>query len=274
MFNTKIAAQEIAYVFRRRCLYFLLACLALVTVFHGRLLPLFAYPLVRSDPLVDAEVLLILRRTCESLPAYPFAADYVRSDPKRRVLVLRDYERRAERVGADPDFVEITTQLLMERGVPRDRIEVIGDGSSMTPSELIRDAARWLSERPDSTKMLVGTHSFDCGYLVHCAKSIDPDVRRNMYIVGFEQNGVNRNNWWKNAEGLKSLLRQHLRLLHLRLFGDNRPDVDWDLDAYERGLRERRRRLADEFPLEKVPIDFTPAGALPMGSQPLLQEQG
>jgi hypothetical protein len=230
-------------LFHRRFWLSTLFALALAFLFRSHILRAIAFPLIRSDAAVDAQDLLFLRSAKGCDDAYDFAADFARQTPRRHILILRDYVRRAEAIGAEAGFVETTISMLREHGVPSDRILVMGHGKAITASETLTEAANWLSSQSDAHRLLVVTHRFNTGYLMDVAHaSIDQQLRSRMHILGFPKQEIDENNWWQGVRGVKSMIQDQLRLVHLWIFGERRPKLAWDPDQYERSLLKTDHR--------------------------------
>lgn len=238
-------------MFRRRSLYILLFLL-IVAGLHSWILPVLAWPISNGDKPVPAKYLLFLRSAKHSLAAFEFTREFVAEDPARLVLVHQDYVRRAESIGAEPNFVETTIQMLVDAGVPRDRIETIGESYALNPPETMQDASTWLKTREPDAQLLLLTHLFYCGYLRHGKKSIDPDVASRIHVIGPQEHGVTRTNWWKSSMGLKKFLSESLRLLHANAFGHSRPEFDWDPGFYEQELKSRYQESTPPMSREEV----------------------
>ena len=238
-------------MFRRRSLYVLLFVMILAGL-HSWILPVLAWPISRRDQPVDAKYLLFLRSAKHSLEAFEFTREFVADDPARLVLVHRDYVRRAESIGAEPNFVETTIQMLVDAGVPRDRIETIGESYALNPPETMQDASTWLKTREPDAQLLLLTHLFYSGYMSHGEKDIDPDIASRLHVIGLQKHGVTGHNWWKSAMGLKMFLSESLRLLHASVFGHSRPTFDWDPDVYEKQLQLSSQDSTQSMPRELV----------------------
>lgn len=227
---------------RRRRVGFAIAFVALCAIFHAKLLTCVAYPLTTQDPVAktDAKNLLFLRSAKSSTEAFAYATTFAKSDPIHRVLVLKDYVRRSEEIGAYASFVGETVAMLEENGVPAEQIEVIGDGQVITMGEQMKYASDWLSEQPESVRLNVVTWLFETGFVRTCADQfVAPNLRPRLRVCSFNRAGLDETNWWKSSRGIKWCVRAYLRLIHLHIFGSNRPNVTWDPDVYEAELLDR-----------------------------------
>lgn len=222
----------------RKTVGILFSVIGVLLLFHPTLLPLVAYPLIHvDDPDNDATNLIFLRSAKISDDAFSFAKEFANRDPKHRVFVFHDFVRRAEAIGAAPSFLNITTQMLVDAGVPQEQIGVVGDGTAITSIEEIQQSDAWLAGQPSDARLMIVTGLLESGKYSTVAKQyIDPSLRDRVRILGFEVRGINSSNWWHTRTGLKDVLRNQLRLIHYWLTGERRPDVDWDPDAYEQQL--------------------------------------
>lgn len=223
---------------QRRTWIFLSSLLLFLFVLHPLLLPLASWHLTREDEPVDgAKDLLFLRSARSSQEAFDFASEFAKRDGSHRILVIRDFVRRAEAIGAEAPFLETTIEMLEEEGVPRDQIEVIGDGVVMTTTEKLRFVSEWLQSQPEQIDLLLATETFGSGFVKFAAnEAMTQRTLSQIHVIGFDRGGVNSQNWWKSPLGLKDFFRTNLRLIHLLLIGENRPNIDWDPDEYEKSL--------------------------------------
>lgn len=214
----------------------------LVGVFYTSLLRALAVPLTRGDELSDTDFLVFLRAARGSLAAYEFAAEFANQRPDRRVLILHDYVRRAEAIGATPSFVAGVTEALIDQGVPDNQIEVIGDGSAITATESLLAIKNWLATQPESASAIIVTHRFLATARRTVADQVmQGGVRNRVSIIGFSVRGIDESNWWRSATGIKTCIDKYLLVVHLYLFGDRRPAMEWDPDVYEQALIDSRR---------------------------------
>lgn len=186
------------------------------------------------------------------MDAFEFTRAFAAEDPERLILVHNDYVRRAESVGAEPHFVDTTISMLVDAGVPRDRIKTIGNAQAINPPETMQDAADWLQTQTPDAQLLVLTHLFYSGYMKHGEKSVEPDIASRIHVIGLQQHGVTGSNWWQSATGLKMFLAESLRLVHAKVFGHSRPTLDWDPDVYEKQLQQVYPASTSSMPRELV----------------------
>ena len=229
---------------RRRLFLIVIALISLAAIiFHRNLLTASAYPLTRADQPSDAATHLLILRSAKTVPAvFEHVTAFAKQDANHRVLVMRDFVRRSEEIGATASFVDETIEMLIESGVPIEQIETIGDGQAMSTNEQMSGVRSWLEqqleEQPD-LQLHVVTRRFESGFVCTSADDVVPtEFRQRMHILGFER-GVSASNWWKSARGMKSCIRAYLRLIHFHVFGDQRPAIDWDPDRYEESLKKR-----------------------------------
>gem|GEM_PF-3896431 len=235
----------------RRRLLVVIALIALTAIiFHRKLLTAAAYPLTRADKPSDRATHLLILRSAKTVPAvFDYVTTFAQQDATHRVLVLRDFVRRSEEIGATASFVDETIEMLVESGVPIDQIQTIGDGQAMSTAEQMSSVKTWLEEQlqeqPD-LRLHVVTRRFESGFVCTSADDIVPsELRQRMHVLGFER-GVSASNWWKSARGMKSCIRAYLRLIHFHLFGDQRPTISWDPDRYEESLRQSLAEQAND----------------------------
>ncbi len=222
---------------RRHAFGVLFVLAGLAFVFHAPLLRLFIRPITRMDKVNPQANNLVLFRSCRhSARAFDYARDFIAKDSAHRLLVLHDYARRSEAIGAEPSFVNVSLEMLLERGIPRDRIELLGDGTNITTTEKMATITAWLSSHPDES-LLAMVDALKSGRVVTVANcTLTKEHRQRLSILGFELNKADNHIWWKSRSGLKDVLRGQLWLIHYCLFGELRPDTSWNPDDFEKEL--------------------------------------
>ena len=224
-----------------RRLIALLIAGTLLLIFHAPILRLVMMPLARMDrPDPSARYLLFLRSAKSADSAYAFAHKFANQDPDNKLLLFHDYVRRAESIGAAPSFLDVSKHLLIERGIPPEQIEVIGQGHAITVTEKFQVAAEWLKQHPDE-RLLVATQLLRSGKLVDVANAtLSKSERARVRVLGFRRPRIEYENWWRSRTGIKEVLRHYLQMIHYWLVGELRPKLDWDPDAYETMLKDQR----------------------------------
>lgn len=232
---------------RRLSLATVLLIALIAVIFHRHLLRAVAYPVTHADQPSDEASHVLFLRSAKTVPAaFDYAAEFAQRSDDHRIMVLRDFVRRSEAIGAAASFVGETIELLIDGGVPATQIETIGDGQIMTMEEQLSYAADWLAQQDPEMQLHVLTRHFEAGFVRTIADGvISEELRSRVHVLGFERAGVNATNWWKSSSGLKWCIRADLRLIHLHMFGDHRPEINWDPDRYEASLR---KRLTEELP--------------------------
>jgi hypothetical protein len=196
--------------------------------------------LVACDEPGNADYLLFMPDARLSEPAFRLAAEFVKAEPDRRVLLYNGYVRRAAAIQAEPPFDKFVALELQEHGVPTDAIEVIQRPESVTYSEMYQDLWAWLQQATPQGKIMLVTHRFKAGYMQRMArKALTKEQRSQISVVGLPAMGIDEHNWYRGAAGIKWVAVSYLSWIHLSMFGEFHPTYDWDPDAYERTLAAR-----------------------------------
>ena len=112
-----------------------------------------------------------------------------------------------------PRQEEISRAVLLKRGVPDDRIEVIGDGVVSTIAEA-RIVSRLLDTRPEIRSLLLITNRFH----VRRAEAVFRHILRphshvEIVAVGTPYDGFVEDRWWKDRDSTRQVFLEMAKLL-------------------------------------------------------------
>lgn len=112
-----------------------------------------------------------------------------------------------------PRQEEISRAVLLKKGVPDDRIEVIGDGVISTIAEA-RFVSGLLEKRPEIHSLLLITSRFH----VRRAEAIfyyvlRPHSQVEVFVVGTPYDGFVADHWWKNRDSARQVFLETAKLL-------------------------------------------------------------
>ena len=147
-----------------------------------------------------------------------YAADLYRQGFIPRIWISRP-EREKPLAQLDvlgvpyPRQEEISRAVLLRKGVPDDRIEVIGDGVISTIAEA-RLVAGLLEKRPEIHSLLLVTSRFH----VRRAEAIfqyilQPRLQVEVFIVGTPYDGFVADHWWKDRDSARQVFLETAKLL-------------------------------------------------------------
>ena len=112
-----------------------------------------------------------------------------------------------------PRQEEISRAVLLKKGVPEDRIEVVGDGVISTIAEA-RLVAGLLEKRPEIHSLLLITSRFH----VRRAEAIfhyvlRPHSQIEVFAVGTPYDGFVADHWWKDRDSARQVFLETAKLL-------------------------------------------------------------
>lgn len=146
-----------------------------------------------------------------------YAADLYHQGLIPRIWVTRPERERGlaqlDALGVHyPRQEEISRAVLLKKGVPEDRIELIGEGLLNTIAEA-RVSARLLKDRPKYRSLLVITSRFH----IHRAEEIFRHVFRplpsvTVHVVGTPYDGFIAERWWEDRDSARQVVLEMLKL--------------------------------------------------------------
>lgn len=131
-----------------------------------------------------------------------------------RVLILQNPELPTEADGLQPRTHQIIEQVLVLRGVPADKLELI-DGASVSTQDDAALTARYVKSLPPERRvdrLLVVTndyHTRRTGWLFQRAFQDQPI---QLTIVSAPQNSFPLERWWENAAGVTAVTSEYVKL--------------------------------------------------------------
>ena len=147
-----------------------------------------------------------------------YAADLYQQNLIPKIWITRP-ERERELTQIDalgvpyPRQEEISRAVLLKKGVPDDRIEVIGDRVVSTIAEA-RVVSALLNERPEIHSLLLITSRFH----VRRAEAIfqyilQPRSQVEIFVVGTPYDGFVADYWWKDRDSARQVVLETAKLL-------------------------------------------------------------
>lgn len=198
---------------RPRCFFAtLIALLAVMALFLSRawLLPcLGAWLDTGRRTITRADHAFVLGGDINTRPLA--AAALYKGGLVRAVLVSHVSANQAVRDSTFPPYDEMTARVLMARGVPRDAIWAIGDGSATTYDEA--DALRaFLASHPD-TRVIVVTSFYHTRRAEWILRRVLGAEMSRVAVVSAPAASYTAGDWWHDGLGFQAVGNEYLRLL-------------------------------------------------------------
>lgn len=127
-----------------------------------------------------------------------------------RVLVSRVAEGPAPSAGPWPAPHEITQRVLVSRGVPPERIELLSLPHSNTFEEAIA-VGQFLSAHPGATITIVTNH-FHTRRARWAFRKVLAAQSDDLHFVAAPYDGFDESNWWRVDEGFATYLTEYVKL--------------------------------------------------------------
>lgn len=183
-------------------------------VLRAPLLRWTALPLV-ADEQAAAPRAVCIDPDCDGV--FDVAAELVRQDPSRRVVLVAPWPLRLAEVGLVPGWEEICRRELVARGVTQKAFVVIGPPTQDAWQHAERLAC-WLAEHPGE-ELLVLCDRFDSARrraILHRVLGMDADRVR---VRGLPRFTYDETNWWQTRKGWKRFADAWLVRLHTACVG-------------------------------------------------------
>lgn len=147
-----------------------------------------------------------------------YAADLYHQGLIPRILITRPERERGltqlDSLGVPyPRQEEIGRAVLLKKGVPDNRIEVVGDGviSTIAEARLVADV---LEKRPEIHSLLLITSRFHVRRAEAIFKHVlKPHSRVDVFAVGTPYDGFVADHWWKDRDSARQVFLETAKLL-------------------------------------------------------------
>lgn len=205
---------------------------AALYVFHAPLLRGIASLLIVEDPLPANGTILLLTGHAK---CYEEVAGRYQSRTTSRVLLLRGYLLRTERMGIVPTRESLTRGELTKRGVPEEAVVTLSvdEDSSWAWA---RRLDQWLGDKPTET-VIVFCERLESRQVRHVLKQVLAAPHFELIVMRAMPNPCYcETDWWHRKEGLMGVFNSYLSSVYDRFSGETQMQPDWDPDEYERTL--------------------------------------
>jgi uncharacterized SAM-binding protein YcdF (DUF218 family) len=183
-------------------------CLYLV---RGSVLPLAARWLDVGQKPHRADCAFVLGGDAEIRPFV--AAALFRVGFVRKVMVSQTVAHPAVEAGLLPPDHELTTRILVHRGVPPQDIERLGRGNRSTDDEAVA-LSETLRASPPEVQVLVVTSFFHTRRARWAFSRVLGPQMSQVSFVSCPMDGFQADNWWRSAQGFTMILGENLKLAY------------------------------------------------------------
>lgn len=168
---------------------------------------------------------------------YDLAAELIRENPARRILLLAVRPGRLQQFGVLPRPEEQARRTLEKLGVPASLIEVIPclAGDSEYPSDRL---GAWMVDHPEARVVVLCDRLGSRSRRLGLDSRLPPEQAARIAIHALPNARGDVHNWWHSRSGVKEFVTQALVLAYTAGRGEEpecRPE--WDPIAYEQSLR-------------------------------------
>ncbi len=170
--------------------------------------------------------------------AHDRAAELLRDDPRRRVLLIPWRPGRLTRVGLLPPAHQIARRALLERDVPAEAIHVL-QGQARSQWQAARLLDDYLAAHPRAEVVVLCDRFASRRHRLVLDRVLDPRRAQRMSVRGLRDRRYDETDWWRVRRGAKEFLTAGIVLTHAWLAGETPPAPEWDPDEYERELVSR-----------------------------------
>jgi len=212
-------------------LFWAVAALAALTVFHSAILTGCARLLVADQPLPESATHVLLGGGDRQ---FDRAAELLASGRCGRVLIQAGPPDRLAFLGILPTWTELCRRELGQRGV-RDEQLVVQTIEPQPSWDAVRALDRWLAEHPDA-RLIVLCDRFRSGELAYVYRQIlSNEHQARLTVLALPDRRYDESNWWRSRTGIKAFFGTLLARGYTRVRGEESgPPYDPDPDAYER----------------------------------------
>ncbi len=219
---------------RRRRAWCVLLLVSLI-LFHGPLLRSVHGLLTHQDKLVRADAVVIVDGDFR----HERAAELIQKRMADKILLVAARPRRTVSHGILPARDKIDLDRLVKLGVDETRIAVIGAAAERMEWRSARALQTWLPTSPDARAIVICSRhdSRRTRYIFN--RILGPEQAHRVFVLGIPSGRYDEASWWYSRDGWKSVFGAYLALLYAWFRGEDEiAPLDWDLDQFEKQLRE------------------------------------
>ena len=177
----------------------LLACLlATAVVFRAPLLRGLAEAWITSEPMVDADAIVILGGGLQTRPFE--AARLYHQGLAPKILLLNARRNDTDDLGITTPSTELTRQVLLNKGVPEGAVVVIGEGVASTHDECV--AVRAWVETNHAKRIIIPTDPFHTRRVQWFFRKALKGTGAEIRTEAVTPREYTATDWWQHEEGL------------------------------------------------------------------------
>jgi len=185
---------------------------ALAWLERGPLLRSVADAWVVSDEIAPADAVAVFGGGIDDRPFA--AAEYYKEGLVKEVLVSNVRLGPAEKIGALVPQVVATREILLDLGVPENRIEVFGSDLSNTHEEVL--ALREWAERTGTRSFIVPTGIFSARRVRWILHRVFGDSVV-VHVPALNPQEYTRDDWWQHEGGVVTFQNEILKYVYYRI---------------------------------------------------------
>ena len=144
---------------------------------------------------------------------FDVAAEWVRGDPKRRILLVQGRPDRLVELRILPSGEAVARRELAARSVPEERIELIPD-SNRPGENRHRLLADWLAERPEIRVAVLCDRFASRDLRLICDAVAPAEVARRIDVWALTDRRYDERNWWHSRTGIRELILKSIALAY------------------------------------------------------------
>jgi|SRR5581483_11267542 len=168
------------------------------------------------------------------------AVELSREEGVKGVLLLDTAPSRLVRLGILEPRVQSYRRELEERGLDRERIQILSAGAK-DPWSLARFLREWLGDH-EGVRVTLLCHCFDSRRMQYILnQELGSEAESRIFIRAVPAAEYDEYNWWECKRGRMDIAESLLKLVHARAGRESEnPWREWDYEAYERELKHLR----------------------------------
>jgi hypothetical protein len=230
-------------IHRRRIIKFGLPVIfcAAIWLIHPWLLQGLAKLAVADDPRPDAEYLVLYadQAGANYQRFYAAAAESLRANPQRTIILIEPRPHSLEKYGILPSFSAISRRELTSRGVADSAIRTL-DGTASDFWRATRLLGQWLQDHPKGKAEFYADRFQGRNLTCAAGQVLEPSLANRVFFHTLPSPQYDESNWWRSRDGVKALMFAHLALIYTRFHGE--PEAfspNWNPDDYARELETK-----------------------------------
>lgn len=180
-----------------------------IYLLRSRLLTTLARVLIVDDVLQPAEIIYILNGEVNTRPFH--AAKLFKQGLAPQIVIPREEDGPASEIKLYPNGTDVSVEVLVKLGVPRDKITVIeiegGVTSTHDEAQVLLDDVK----KHDIQDVIIVTSAFHTRRSRWIIQKILTDTNVHIQMSAAPQWKFDETNWWREERGLLMLANEYLK---------------------------------------------------------------